>query len=293
MTESVKRADQTTGADMSVRSPRHEKIIQLIRENGFMPIEELAKLLDVTPQTIRRDINQLCEEKVLRRYHGGATLGNIVENEDYFVRKSKLQNEKAHIAELITEHIPDNASIFLGIGTSIEAVAKALTRNRNNLSVITNNIHVASIVSYRTDYTVMITSGVVRPSDGGITGVATIDFINHFKVDYAIVGVAAIETDGSLLDFDYKEVCVAQAMMENARIRYLVADHSKFGRNALVRLGHITDFNSLFTDQKPSDSLRRTMEISGVNYFLALKEDDFADKDMDDFDDGKDEDEEE
>ncbi len=254
---------------MSLSSPRHEKIVSLIRENGFMSIEELAKLLEVTPQTIRRDINQLCEEKVLRRYHGGATLDSTVENEDYFYRKNKLQSEKAHIAELIAEHIPDDASLFLSIGTSVEAVAMALTRSRKNLCIITNNIHVASIVSSRPDYTIMITSGVVRASDGGITGVATLDFINQFKVDYAIIGVAAIETDGSLLDFDYKEVCVIQAMMENARLKYLVADHSKFGRNALVRIGHITDFNSVFTDHAPSDSLRNRMDAAGVRYYLA------------------------
>lgn len=250
-------------------SPRHEKIVSLIRESGFMSIEELARMLDVTPQTVRRDINQLCEKKVLRRYHGGATLGSAVENEDYLYRKNKLQSEKSHIAQLIAQNIPDDASMFLSIGTSIEAVAQALIRTRKNLCVITNNIHVASIVSARPDYTIMITSGVVRAADGGITGVATLDFINQFKVDYALIGVAAIETDGSLLDFDYKEVSVAQAMMENARLRYLVADHSKFGRNALVRLGHITDFNAVFTDQKPSDSLRNRMDAAGVRCFLA------------------------
>lgn len=254
---------------MILSSPRHEKIIRMIRDSGFMAIDELAQLLEVTPQTIRRDINHLCEKKILRRYHGGATLSSTTENEDYFARKNKLQSEKSHIAELIAEHIPDNASLFLNSGTSIEAVATILTQTRKNLCIITNNIHVASVLSKRSDYTIMITSGVVRAHDGSITGVATLDFINQFKVDYAIIGVAAIETDGSLLDFDYKEVCVAQAMMENARLRFLVADHSKFGRNALVRLGHITDFNSVFTDQKPSDSLRNRMDNEGVHCFLA------------------------
>lgn len=254
---------------MNLSSPRHQKIVDLVRENGFMSIEELAKILNVTPQTIRRDLNQLNESKILRRYHGGATLDNTSQHEDYFYRKSKLQSEKAHIAEMIAQQIPDDSSLFLSIGTSVEAVAKALTQLRKNLTIITNNIHVASIVSVRTDYTIMITSGVVRPDDGGITGVATLDFINQFKVDYAIISVAAIETDGSLLDFDYKEVSVAQAMMENARLKYLVADHSKFGRNALVRLGHISDFNSVFTDQKPTDSLRNRMDMAGVRCFLA------------------------
>ncbi len=254
------------------RLPRHQKIIQLVRENGFMPIDELARELDVTPQTIRRDINTLCEQDILRRYHGGAALGSSVENDDYFSRKNKLQSEKAHIADLIAEHIPDNTSLFMSIGTTIEAVALALIKNHNNLCIITNNIHVASIVSSRPDYTVMITSGVVRPVDGGITGVATIDFINQFKVDYAVLGASSIEPDGSLLDFDYKEVSVMQAMMTNARHRYLAVDHSKFGRNALVRMGDITEFHALFTDETPSDSLCKKLADAGVRWYLADKE---------------------
>lgn len=259
---------------MPSRTPRHEKIIQLIRENGFMPIDELARVLDVTPQTIRRDINQLCEENVLRRYHGGAALGSSIENEDYFSRKNKLQTEKAHIADLIAAHIPDNASLFMSIGATIEAVALALVKSHKNLSIITNNIHVAAIMSSRSDYTVMITSGVVRAVDGGITGVATIDFINQFKVDYAVLGAASIEADGSLLDFDYKEVSVMQAMMANARVRYLAVDRSKSGRNALVRMGDVTEFHTLFTDAEPSAAMSKKLAEHGVKWYLADKEDD-------------------
>ncbi|EGV38155.1 hypothetical protein l13_01690 [Neisseria weaveri ATCC 51223] len=234
-----------------------------------MPIEQLARELDVTPQTIRRDINQLCEENILRRYHGGATLGEGLENDDFQSHKVKLQTEKAHIADLVASHIPDNASLFLSIGTTIEAVAMALIKKRKNLCIITNNIHVASIVSGRSDYNVLITSGVVRPIDGGVTGVATVDFINQFKVDYAVLSASGIEQDGSLLDFDYKEVSVMQAMMANARLRYLAVDHTKFGRNALVRMGDMTEFNAVFTDRVPSDAVCKRLQEAGVPWYVA------------------------
>jgi len=107
---------------------------------------------------------------------------------------------------------------------------------------------------------------------GGITGVATIDFINQFKVDYAILGASGIEADGSLLDFDYKEVSVMQAMMANARHCYLAVDHSKFGRNALVRIGDVTEFHALFTDEPPSAGLCKKLDDAGVRWHLAAKE---------------------
>ena len=246
------------------RSPRHDKILQLVRENGFMPIEELARLLDVTPQTIRRDINQLCEANLLRRYHGGAALGNSVENEDYLARKGKFQSEKAHIAQLVAANIPDHASIFMSIGTTIEAVAQALALKHKGLRVITNNIHVASIMSANPDFTVMITSGVVRASDGGVTGVATLDFINQFKVDYAIIGASGIETDGSLLDFDYREVQVARAIIEQSREVWLAADQSKFNRPAMVELARMDQLDLLFTDAPPPEPFPALLIEAGV-----------------------------
>ena len=228
---------------MPHRTPRRQKIARLVHDHGFMSVEELARSLNVTPQTIRRDINVLCEHNILRRYHGGAAPGSSVQNEDYDTRKNKLQSEKAHIADLIAEHIPDNVSLFMSIGTTIEAVALALVKNHKNLCIITNNIHVASI-----------------------------DFINQFKVDYAILGASGIEADGSLLDFDYKEVSVMQAMMANARHCYLAVDHSKFGRNALVRIGDVTEFHALFTDEPPSAGLCKKLDDAGVRWHLAAKE---------------------
>ena len=142
-------------------------------------------------------------------------------------------------------------------------------RQRKNLRIITNNIYAASITAARTDYTVIIASGVVRPLDGGITGVATVDFINQFKVDYAIMSTHGIENDGSLLDDDYKEVSVMQAMVNNARVRYLGVDHSKFNSNALVRLGDIGAFDKLFTDRTPSAAMQKTLNERGVAWQVA------------------------
>ena len=248
---------------------RREKIIALVRDQGFMPIDELSESLGVTPQTVRRDINQLCEENVLRRYHGGAALHESFEDLHFKNQKNKLQGEKAHIATEIAKNIPDGATLFMSIGTTIEAVASALVKNHKNLHVITNNIHVAAILSGRSDYHVLITSGVVRPMDGGVTGVATVDFINQFKVDYAVLSASGIEADGSLLDFDYKEVSVMRAMMEHARLRYLAVDHSKFGRRALVRMGSITDFNTVFTDSAPNEAMAELLAAADVELVIS------------------------
>ncbi len=98
--------------------------------------------------------------------------------------------------------------------------------------------------------------GVVRSTDGGIVGETAVDFIRQFKVDHAVIGASAIDHDGALLDFDIREVKVAQAIIENARNVILVADSTKFERTAPVRIAHISQVNTFVTDFCASETVR-------------------------------------
>ena len=249
-------------------NPRQQKILKLVQQQGFVSIETLSQTFDVTPQTIRRDINDLCDQQLLKRYHGGAGLSSSVENDEYAARLVMNQEEKRSIAKLVASHIPDRASIFINIGTTTEEVAKAL-QGHTGLRVITNNLHVASTLSANPSFEVIIAGGLVRQRDGGITGEATIDFISQFRVDFGIIGISGIDEDGTLLDFDYREVRVAQAIIAHSRQVFLVADHSKFDRRALVRLGHLTEINDLFTDKVPADHICAALAEAKVNMHIA------------------------
>jgi DeoR family glycerol-3-phosphate regulon repressor len=239
-----------------------------VRLHGFVAIEALAQQFDVTPQTIRRDINTLCDQALLRRYHGGAGLPSSVENLAYSTRQVLCLEEKRQIARLLASHIPDQASLFINIGTTTEEVAKALLGHQR-LRVITNNLNVANIMSGNPDFEVIIAGGVVRSRDRGIVGEATIDLIRQFRVDFAIIGISGIEDDGALVDFDYREVRVAQAIIENARRVYLAADHSKFGRTAMVRLGELSQLDALFTDRPPPSPLSELLAGLDTELFVA------------------------
>jgi len=252
----VNLLDHLKEAVMSL-APRQQQILELVRERGYVSIEELAQHFSVTPQTIRRDINQLAEAGLLRRYHGGAAHDSSVENTEYSMRAGQMREEKRLIAEAVAAAVPDHASLFINIGTTTEAIAHALLGHRS-LKVITNNLHVANILSAKDDFDVLIASGKVR-SDGGVVGQATADFIKQFKVDYALVGISGIDEDGTLLDFDYQEVCVSQAIIHNARQVFLAADSSKFGRNAMIRLGSLEQIDQLFTEQEPSPAFARCL----------------------------------
>ena len=238
---------------------RHEQILDLVNRQGFATIEELAHSLSVTPQTVRRDLNLLHERGLLRRYHGGAgTVGSSTANASYQQRQVHNADEKRRIATAVAANIPDNASLFINIGTTNEAIAHALLARRS-LKVITNNLHVANTLGPREEFEVIVAGGQVRHSDGGIIGEATLDLVNQFKVDFALIGISGIDDDGTLLDFDYHEVRVSQAMIANARRVYLAADHSKFGRKAMIRLGSLADVHTFFTDAPPPSAVAEVL----------------------------------
>jgi DeoR family glycerol-3-phosphate regulon repressor len=260
------------GADDGSQRPRlgerHEQIKQIVQAKGFVTIDHLARAFNVTPQTIRRDINALSELGVIQRFHGGAGAATSAENVAYNDRKIICFKEKQRIARMVAHHIPDNASLFINIGTTTEAIARALTRHKR-LRVITNNLNVATILSTNDNFEVIVAGGLVRHRDGGLIGESTIDFIQQFRVDFGIIGISGIDSDGTLLDFDYREVRAARAIIDNSRKVFLATDHTKFGRNAMVRLGNISEIDALFTDQTPPQGLVDVLEQSEVQLYVA------------------------
>ncbi|WP_420404512.1 DeoR/GlpR family DNA-binding transcription regulator [Nisaea sp.] len=244
-------------------SPRQTDILRKARQVGRVEVDDLALQFDVTPQTIRKDLNEICDAGLLQRVHGGAVYPSGAINYAYDARRSLAADEKRRIGETAAALIPDNSSVILNIGTTTEQVAFAL-RDRDGLMVITNNINVANILRESASTEVIIAGGLVRRSDGGIVGEATVDFIRQFKVDYAVIGASAIDEDGTVLDYDYREVRVAQEIISHARRTILVADHMKFDRNAPVRIGHLSDIDVLVTDGEVPESLREICTAQGV-----------------------------
>lgn len=253
---------------MLALSPRQQQILAIARKSGSVGVDDLSEHFDVTPQTIRKDLNELCDNRHLSRTHGGAMLSSGVENVAYEARRIIAQPEKQMIGRAAAGLIPNNCSLFINIGTTTEEVARALMRHEG-LLVITNNIHVATILAPCPRIEVIIVGGMVRRSDGGIVGETAVDTIRQFKVDHAVMGVSAIDEEGALLDFDYREVRAAQAILENSRNVILAADNMKFQRSAPVRIGHMSDIDVFVTDRMPPEPVVDLCLHKGVRLELA------------------------
>ena len=249
-------------------SPRQNLIMSAARSAGRVSVDRLASEFEVSHQTIRKDLNDLCQRGLLSRVHGGAVPAHSVSAVGYEDRRALAADAKIRIAEAAAAQIPENCSLFINVGTTTEQVARALYEHRG-LVVITNNINVINILSGSPGKDLILAGGVVRQSDGAIVGEAAVDFIRQFKVDIAVIGASALDTDGSILDFDYREVQVARAIIENARRTMLVADITKFDRTAPVRIGQVSQLDTMITDSPPPSRFAELCALSEVHLEIA------------------------
>ncbi len=246
---------------------RHPDILEIARQNGKVTVEGLAEHFDVTVQTIRRDLTEMANAGKLERVHGGAVLPSGVTNIVYEERRQLNQSSKRGIALACARAIPNDASIFMNIGTSTEAVAKELLDHKN-LMVVTNNMNVATILSANRDCEIVVSGGSLRRTDGGLVGNLAVRAIENFKFDYAILGCSSVDEDGDMLDFDQQEVIVSQTALSRSRITLVVADQSKFQRQAPIRICSLADIDGLYTDSELRSELAAKCEAWNTEVHL-------------------------
>lgn len=227
---------------------RLSEILQIARAEGRVTVEDLAARFGVTAQTIRRDLAELDADGQIERVHGGAVLRSGTVNIAYRQRRALQATEKRAIARAAAAAVPDGASVFLAIGTTVEAVAEELTR-RPGLMAVTNNLNVANTLQAGAEAQVIVTGGRVRRSDGGLTGTLAAAAARQFRVDVAIIGCSALDPSGDLMDYDLDEVGVSRALIEQARRTWVVADHSKLSRTAPARIASLSEVDLLITDR--------------------------------------------
>jgi DeoR family glycerol-3-phosphate regulon repressor len=237
---------------------RHDRILEILMRRGYAGIDELVASFDVTPQTIRRDLQELAGRGLLRRHHGGASVLSSTANTDYTRRHIESAAEKARIARAAAAIVAPGSSLFLTPGTTVEAAAAAIAdRSLKGLRVVTNSIVAAETLGRHAE--VSVTGGQWQPHNHALAGPAAAAFVERYRCDVLLTSCGGIDPDGWLLEFHDHEVVVAQAMLANARRRILLVDHSKFSRVASCKLARIGDVTTVITDRAPSRAMERLM----------------------------------
>ena len=247
---------------------RQMAILEVLQKDGRALVDDLAARFETTPQTIRKDLSALAEVNQISRFHGGAALVGGTEYTGYSVREEIARDEKEAIERSVAGLIPNNSSVIINSGTTTVAAARHL-QHHLGLKIVTDSVFLANEIRGFVGLEVMVPGGLVRRTDGAILGEAAVDFIRQFRVDTAVIGAAAIASDGALLDFDLREASVARAIIENARTIVLAADSSKFGRVAPVCIGWIAQIDVLVTDRACPRALKDLCAENGVRLVLA------------------------
>jgi DeoR/GlpR family transcriptional regulator of sugar metabolism len=252
-------------------NPRYDRLLAMIGARGHMRIDELAAVLGVSAQTVRRDIRRLSGEGFLSRYHGGVAQPSSAINAALEQREVAHVAEKRAIAEAIARRVADRSTVFLASGTTVEYVARALDPRRD-LRVVTASLRVASLLYARRDFDVMVPGGRLRPQNAGIVGPLAEEFLRGFRADTLVMSAGGVAADGTLLEYDVNEVAVMRIMMANARQVFLAVDHTKFHTSVSVRLADTAEIDALFTDAAPPAPLAARLEQQQVELVVVARE---------------------
>nr|WHW29425.1 putative DeoR/GlpR transcriptional regulator [uncultured bacterium] len=253
---------------MDQLNSRQAAILNQLRTQGRVLVDDLSEVFVSTPQTIRRDLKVLAGTGEVIRFHGGATLRTGVEYTGFEARRNIAVEQKEAIGRATAGYIPNNSVIMVNAGTTTAAVARALSRHAG-LRIITDNVSVANELRVFAGSEVIVPGGTVRRSDGAILGEGAVEFIRQFRADIAVIGTAALDQEGALLDFDLREAHVARAMIACSRTVIVATDSSKFSNTAPVQIGHLEQVDVLVTDKGENGKAERLCEKFGVTMIVA------------------------
>lgn len=244
-------------------SSRQKLILNYLQQShGVLSSSLLSQQFSISVQTIRKDMNELSDKGMVRRVHGGISLPSANDNLSFTNREVINISAKQLIAEAVAEQLDEGTSIFLGIGTTPKHVAQALL-DHPGLTVVTNNINAALMLSRNPNITIHLAGGMVRSSDEDTVGESATDFYRKFNIKIGIFGVGALGQNGQLLDFTPEEASLSRAIIEQSQQCWLVADKSKLGRYAPVVSGMLSEIKRLFVDV-PTDKIQQLCLINNV-----------------------------
>jgi DeoR family glycerol-3-phosphate regulon repressor len=230
---------------------RQHSIIQWVHEQEHVEVEDIAKRFGVTTQTIRRDINQLCEQGLLRRRYGGVSLpANAAANFNDDAQVRNLQ-AKQRMAGRVAADIPEGATVSLGVGSTVELVAQALIHHQS-LRILTNNLRVAAALSLNPNIDVIVSGGQYRHKDQDVVGPEVTHFFSSFVTDFGVISTGSMDLQLGLMDHDIREAEVSRAIISNTRRRLLVADHSKWTLSSYCKVASFRYVDRLYTDVMPN-----------------------------------------
>lgn len=248
---------------------RKDEIIRLLAENRIMKAGDLAERFRVSMETIRRDLSELEDMKLIRRVHGGAVLYTEYGIEpDYTYRTTENYEEKLLIGKKAAELVKDGDSIIIDIGTTTLEFARFL-KGKKNLTVLTNSLKIAYELMSEKEISVILLGGKVRFGEGTTSGYWSEEMIGSFFADKLFLGVGAMMPECGIMDYHIEETNLRRHYLKHTKQVIALADYSKFGIKALNHVCRSEQLDYLITDEKTEKKTLKDLRDLGIKVIIA------------------------
>ena len=259
---------------MTLKEERKHQILEILREDRQVTVVGLSERFSVSAVTIRRDLRELETNGFLRRVHGGAVAADRIPPEPPVIQRLQDRfHDKEDIGAAAAELVADGDAVFLGSGSTVAYVARYLA-DRKNVTVITNALTVADELAMAAGVTVVMTGGVLRPSEMSLIGHIAESALQDLRVDKVIIGMRAISVHAGMTHDYLPEVMTDRAIIEMADSLVVVADHTKFDRVAPAFVAPVSRITMLVTDAEADPDMVAQFKARGVEVILAPHKED-------------------
>lgn len=248
------------------RTTRQATIMRALGAEGAASVADLAQRLSVSGETIRRDVKSLALRGLVERVHGGVVLPQSHREPTFQKRMERHAEAKRRIARCAAGQIQNGQSLMLDTGSTTAYVARALA-DHEDLLIVTNCTEIAGLLVDRNR--VYLVGGELRADDRAVFGDTAIRFVEQFRADFAVLSIGAMHPEDGLMDFHLVEAEFSRAVMRRSAATIVVADHSKFGIQAPVRVSGYEAIDILVTDRPPPESIEERVSEAGARIFVA------------------------
>jgi len=270
-----------------IHSKRHGEILRLLNEHGTVTIADLAEKLGVSLETVRRDVKPLSDDGAVVKMHGAISLPSMTGEAPFERRMRENAEAKRTIARMVAGTIRDGESVMLDTGTTTSFLARELLGHRRltvvtnssdiartlatRLTVVTNSSDIARTLATVNGNKVYMAGGELRSDSGAAFGISAIDFVSRFSVTHAIISAGAIEAANGVMDHDLAEAEFARMVLSRGQRSVVITDHTKFGRQGLVRVCGFDGISELATDWPPAADITEALAGAGTRLVVTDK----------------------
>ncbi len=250
---------------------RHQAILYLLEQGGRVTVAELAERFAVSEMTVRRDLDALERQGLLRRVRGGAVSARGRSYEPPFLTRSTVhQVEKERIGQVAAQLVEDGDSIALDVGTTTLEVARCLRQSgRRNLTVVTSSFRAAGLLAEQPDIRIVLTGGILRPGELSLVGQMAEQAFERFYVDKLFLGIGGVDLQAGLTEYNLEDAQVKQAMIRSAKEVILVTDSSKFDQVAFAAVAPLEAVDRIVTDTGIPPPYRDALSTRDIQLLLA------------------------